>query len=80
MSETLKSTIVGTIIIGIFMLLCTKMATSSVWNLAYHTRNYIEAEKVELKQVIKSEQRKAKDVYLEGTMEKLAPVSAKAKK
>jgi hypothetical protein len=85
MSETLKATIVGTIIIGIFMLISAKMVTSSVWDLAHHTRSYLEAQKVELKQIVKFEQRKAKDVFLEGTSEKMAcmkqcPVSAKAKK
>jgi hypothetical protein len=79
MSETLKATIVGTIIIGIFMLISAKMVTSSVWELAYHARNYLEAEKVELKQIVKAEQHKAKDVFLEGTSEKLS-VPAKAKK
>lgn len=65
MSEAVKSTIVGTIIIGIFMLISVKMATNTVWELARTTRRYLDAQKVELVRIVKEEKRKAKEVYLE---------------
>lgn len=65
MSETLKSTIVGTIIIGLFMIACTKMATNTVVKLAKATKSYVEFQKAEAKAIVKLEQSKAKDVYLQ---------------
>jgi len=65
MSETLKSTIVGTIIIGIFMLISVKMITATVWDLARSSKAYIEAQKIEVKKIAKREKHKAKDVALE---------------
>jgi len=66
MGETVKATVIGTIIIGIFMLMCTFMVTQTVQNLARKTRQYIEAQKVEMKHVVLAEKRKAKEVFLEG--------------
>jgi|GEM_PF-2555906 hypothetical protein len=78
MSETVKATIIGTIIIGVFMLVSVKMATSSAWDLARSTRTYVEAQKGELKEIVKLEQKKAKDVVLQAAvLENQAP---KAKK
>ena len=65
MSETLKATIIGTIIIGIFMLISVKMVTSTVMNMALKTKYYIEANKLEAKKIIKQEKRKAKEVILD---------------
>ena len=67
MSETVKATIIGTIIIGIFMLISVKMLTIAAWDMAHVTHQYIESQKTHLIEVVKSEQRKAKDVYLEGS-------------
>lgn len=61
-----KSTIVGTIIIGIFMMVCTMMVTSTVKHLAHSTRQYIDQQKREAKAIVKQEKAKAKDVFLEG--------------
>jgi uncharacterized protein (DUF2252 family) len=66
MSEPVKATIIGTIIVGIFMLLCTKMATRTVWDLARSTKSYVEMQKAEAKRVVKAEKSKATDVFLEG--------------
>jgi hypothetical protein len=79
MSETLKATIVGTIIIGIFMLISVKMATMSVEHMAVKTRAYIEAQKVELKEVVKLEQKKAKDVALQAACMNNCPMMKKTK-
>ena len=83
MGETLKSTIIGTIIIGIFMLISVKMVTGSVESMAIKTRAYIEAQKVELKEVVKLEQKKAKDVALQAacisTCPMAKPMAKKAK-
>jgi hypothetical protein len=65
MSETLKSTIVGTIIIGIFMLISMKMATNTMWSMARTARAYIEVQKAELRGIVKNEKHKAKDVALQ---------------
>ena len=62
MSETLKATIVGTIIIGIFMLVSVKMVTGTAWELARDTRSYVEVQKMELKRFVKAEKHKAKEV------------------
>jgi hypothetical protein len=70
MSETVKATIIGTIIIGIFLLISTKMVTSTVWDITRHAKTYVEAQKIELKKIVKAEKRKAKEVFLEG-MEKV---------
>ncbi len=80
MSETLKSTIVGTIIIGIFMLLAAKMVTNTVWDISRETKNYVESQADYLKAVVKLEQHKAKDVFLQGASELQPAVQAKAKK
>jgi hypothetical protein len=81
MSETLKATIVGTIIIGIFMLLSVKMITGTVWDISRSTKSYIEMQKEYFKAVAKLEQRKAKDVFLEGTSQiQPAPAPAKPRK
>lgn len=66
MGETVKATIVGTIIIGIFMLISVKMATSSAWEMARTARAYLETKKVEAVRIVKEEKRKAKEVFLEG--------------
>jgi hypothetical protein len=79
MSETLKATIVGTIIIGIFMLISVKMATMSIDHMAIKTRAYIEAQKIELKEVVKLEQKKAKDVALQAACLSSGPMMKKAK-
>jgi hypothetical protein len=79
MGETLKSTIVGSIIIGIFMLISVKMATSSIESMAMRTRAYIEAQKVELKEVVKLEQKKAKDVALQAACMNSCPMMKKTK-
>lgn len=65
MSETVKATIIGTIIVGVFMLVSVKMATSSAWDLARSARAYVEAQKSELKAIVKVEQKKAKEVVLQ---------------
>jgi hypothetical protein len=65
MSETLKATIVGTIIIGIFMLISVKMATATMWNIAHRARAYVEVQKKDFVQIVKAEKHKAKEVYLE---------------
>lgn len=63
MSETVKATIIGTIIIGIFMLISVKMATNTVWKMAQGTKQYIEINKEDARQIIKREKRKAKEIY-----------------
>jgi hypothetical protein len=75
MGETVKATVIGTIIIGIFMLMCTLMVTHTVQDLAQKTRHYVEAQKVEMKHIVLSEKRKAKEVFLEG-----AAIASGAKK
>ena len=65
MSETLKSTIVGTIIIGIFMLISVKMITGTVWDMARRTRVYVEAQKMEKREIVKREKHKAADVAMD---------------
>jgi hypothetical protein len=65
MSETLKATIVGTIIIGIFMLISAKMATSTMWDISRKAKSYLEVQKIELKKIVKAEKRKAKEVYMD---------------
>jgi hypothetical protein len=75
MGETVKATVIGTIIIGIFMLMCTFMVTHTVQDLAHKTRQYVEAQKMEMKHVVLAEKRKAKEVFLEG-----ASLAADAKK
>jgi hypothetical protein len=65
MGETVKATIIGTIIIGIFMLVSVKMVTGTVWDLSRQVKHYVEANKVEAKKVIKLEKRKAKEVLLD---------------
>ncbi|MDD5675667.1 MAG: hypothetical protein PHC61_15975 [Chitinivibrionales bacterium] len=79
MGETLKATIVGTIIIGIFMLISVKMAIGSVETMALKTRAYIETQKVELKQIVKAEQKKAKDVALQAACMTSCPMAKKTK-
>lgn len=64
MSETVKATIIGTIIIGVFMLLSVKVCTNTAWDMARSVKIYIEAQKVEFKRVIKEEKHKAADVML----------------
>jgi hypothetical protein len=70
MSETVKATIVGTIIIGIFMLASVKMVTGTVWEMARRTKAYVEVNKEEARQIVKQEKRKAKEIYLEAAKEK----------
>ena len=65
MSETVKATIIGTIIIGIFMLASVKMVTGTVWDMSKGVKAYIEVNKVEVKRVVKQEKRKAKEIYLD---------------
>ncbi len=64
MSETVKATIIGTIIIGVFMLVSVKMVTGTVWDMAQRTRQYVEVNKVEARRLVKQEKRKAKEIYL----------------
>ena len=65
MSETVKATIIGTIIIGLFMLASVKVASNTAFNMARKTRNYIEANKVEARRIVKQEKRKAKEIYMD---------------
>ena len=65
MSETVKATIIGTIIIGIFMLVSVKMVTGTVWEMSRRVKAYIEVNKVEAKRIIKAEKRKAKEIYMD---------------
>jgi Na+/H+-translocating membrane pyrophosphatase len=65
MSETLKSTIAGTIIIGIFMLISMKMVTGTMWDMARKAKAYVEVQKTELKQIVKAEKHKATDVAID---------------
>ena len=65
MSETVKATIVGTIIIGIFMLISVKMVTGTVWEMSRRVKHYIEVNKVEAKRIVKQEKRKAKEIYMD---------------
>mgnify|MGYP000596945317 CR=1 FL=1 len=73
MSETLKSTIVGTVIIGIFMLISVKMVTGTVWDMARRTKVYVEAQKAEMKQIVKREKHKAADVAINVAQTMAAP-------
>jgi hypothetical protein len=66
MNQTVKATVIGTIIIGLFMIVCTKIVTNSAWQMARAGKQYVEAQKVEAKQIVKAEQSKAKEVYLKG--------------
>ena len=66
MGQTVKATVVGTVIIGVFMLLCTWMATNAAWDMARATRRYVDSQKVDVRSFILSEKRKAKEVFLEG--------------
>lgn len=68
MGDTVKATVVGTIIIGIFMVICTKMVTSTVWDMARATKSYVEVQKAEAKRIVKQEKAKAKDVVLEAAV------------
>jgi Na+/H+-translocating membrane pyrophosphatase len=74
MSETVKATIIGTIIVGIFMLISVKICVNTAWDMARSGKTYIEAQKVEIKRVIKEEKHKAADVVL-----KAAETEAKKK-
>lgn len=65
MSETVKSTIIGTIIIGIFMLVSVKMVTGTVWDMSRQVKKYIEVNKVEAKKIVRQEKRKAKEIYMD---------------
>jgi hypothetical protein len=65
MSETLKSTIVGTIIIGIFMLISAKMVTGTMWDMARKAKVYVEVQKKDLRRIVKQEKHKAADVALD---------------
>ena len=65
MSETVKATIIGTIIVGIFMLISVKMVTGTVWEMARKAKYYVEVNKLEAKKIIKQEKRKAKEVILD---------------
>ena len=64
MSETVKATIIGTIIIGVFMLISVKICVNTAWAMARSGKAYIEAQKSEIKHVIKEEKHKAADVIL----------------
>lgn len=75
MGQTVKATVVGTIIIGVFMVICTWMATNAAWDMARAARRYVDAQKVDVKEFILNEKHKAKEVFLEG-----AVISAPAKK
>jgi Na+/H+-translocating membrane pyrophosphatase len=77
MSETVKATIIGTIIVGVFMLVSVKMITSSAWDLARSAKTYVEAQKDELKAIVKIEQKKAKDVILQAAVLENAPKTKK---
>jgi hypothetical protein len=79
MSETVKATIIGTIIVGLFMLVSVKMATNAMWHVAHSTREYVEMQKADMKQFILSEKHKAKEVCLEAA-QTVAPPAAKATK
>ncbi len=65
MSETVKATIIGTIIIGIFMLVSVKMVTGTVLDMSRRVKQYIEVNKVEAKRIVKHEKRKAKEIYMD---------------
>ncbi len=65
MSETVKATIIGTIIIGIFMLASVKMVTGTVWDMARRTRAFVELNKEEARRIVVQEKRKAKEIYME---------------
>jgi hypothetical protein len=69
MGETVKATIIGTIIIGIFMLISVKMTLNTAWDMARKTKAYVESQKVELKQIVKIEKHKAADVILNAAEE-----------
>jgi Na+/H+-translocating membrane pyrophosphatase len=64
MSETVKATIIGTIIIGIFMLISVKICVNTAWTMARSSKAYIEEQKVELKRIVKEEKHKAADIVL----------------
>lgn len=65
MSETVKATIIGTIIIGIFMLISVKMVTGTVWEMSRRVQQYIEVNKNEAIRIVKQEKRKAKEIYID---------------
>ena len=65
MSETVKAAIVGSIIIGIFMLISVKMVTNKAWKAARTAKAYIEIQKQELKPIVKREKAKAKELAIE---------------
>ena len=65
MGETVKATIIGTIIIGIFMLISVKMVTGSVWDMSRRVKQYIEVNKVEAKRIVRQEKRKVKEIYMD---------------
>lgn len=65
MSETVKATIIGTIIIGVFMLASVKMVTGTVWDMARRTRAFVELNKEEARRIVIQEKRKAKEIYME---------------
>lgn len=65
MSETVKATIIGAIIIGIFMLVSVKMVTGTVWDMSRKVKQYIEVSKVDVKRIVKQEKRKAKEIYMD---------------
>ena len=64
MSETVKATIIGTIIVGIFMLISVKICVNTAWEMARSTKAYVDSQKIELKRIVKEEQHKAADVIL----------------
>ena len=65
MSETVKATIIGTIIIGIFLLVSVKMVTGTVWDMSRKVKQYIEVNKIEAKKIVRQEKRKAKEIYMD---------------
>ena len=65
MSETVKATIIGTIIIGLFMLASVKMVTGTAWEMARRARAYVDLNKEEVRKIVIQEKRKAKEIYLE---------------
>ena len=47
------------------MLIGVKMITNTAWDMARAAKAYVEAQKAELKPIVKAEKRKAKDVFLQ---------------
>jgi hypothetical protein len=75
MGEQVKATIIGTIIVGIFMLISVKMTLNTAWDMARKTKAYIEVQKIDLKRIVKAEKHKTADVLM-----KSAETIATAKK